>query len=126
MTNPEFTELFNNMELRIIKLMEQIGVIPEQISQYMQNQAKIPPGVQGNNVPNFNPAMLGGGMLPGSNPMDLLQLQQFYQMQQMQMQQQPKKWSMIMYRRYLHANFVNFTDNAKAYSIFKLWISTYY
>ena len=71
--------------------MEQIGVIPEQISQYMQNQAKIPPGVQGANVPNFNPAMLGGGMLPGSNPMDLLQLQQFYQMQQMQMQQQPKK-----------------------------------
>ncbi len=94
MTNPEFTELFNDMELKIIKLMEQIGVIPEQISQYMQNQAKIPPGVPGPNVPNFNPAMLGGGMLPGSNPMDLLQLQQFYQMQQMQMQQQqqPKKW----------------------------------
>jgi len=78
--------------------MEQIGVIPEQISQYMQNQAKIPsvPGGQVPNIPNFNPAMLGGGMLPGSNPMDLLQLQQFYQMQQMQMQQmqQPKKWSL--------------------------------
>lgn len=62
----------------------------------MQNQAKIPsvPG-QVPNVANFNPAMLGGGMLPGSNPMDLLQLQQLYQMQQMQMQQmQPKKWSM--------------------------------
>jgi len=99
MTNPEFTELFNDMELKIIKLMEQIGVIPEQISQYMQNQAKLPVGVQQPNVPNFNPAMLGGGMLPGSNPMDLLQLQQFYQMQQMQLlqqqqqQQQPKKWS---------------------------------
>lgn len=94
MTNPEFTELFNDMELKIIKLMEQIGVIPEQISQYMQNQAKIPAGVQPPNLPNFNPAMLGGGMLPGSNPMDLLQLQQIYQMQQMQQMQQnqqPKK-----------------------------------
>lgn len=61
----------------------------------MQNQAKIPtvPGGQAPTISNFNPAMLAGGMLPGSNPMDLLQLQQFYQMQQMQMQQmqQPKK-----------------------------------
>jgi len=62
--------------------MENIGAIPEQISQYMQNQSSLPV-----NPSQGNPM---GGMLPGSNPMDLLQLQQFMQMQQMQ-QQQPKK-----------------------------------
>jgi hypothetical protein len=90
MTNPEFSELFRDLEIKIIKLMEQIGAIPEQISQYMQNQSSGPitgPGVN-MPLPGGNPL---GGMLPGSNPMDLLQFQQFMQMQQMQqqMQQQP-------------------------------------
>lgn len=86
LTNPEFSELFKDLEVKIIKLMETIGAIPEQISQYMQNQGSLP--MQPNpNAPNPM------GMLPGSNPMDLLQLQQYMQMQQMQMQQQqpPKK-----------------------------------
>jgi hypothetical protein len=80
MTNPEFSELFRDLEIKIIKLMEQIGAIPEQISQYMQNQSSGPITGPGVNMP-----------LPGSNPMDLLQFQQFMQMQQMQqqMQQQP-------------------------------------
>ena len=90
MTNPEFSELFKDLELKIIKLMETIGAIPEQVSQYMQSQSSLPagqmaPGAQGNPM---------GGMLPGSNPMDMLQLQQYMQMQQMQQmqqQQQPKK-----------------------------------
>jgi hypothetical protein len=89
MTNPDFNELFKDMEVRIIKLMEQIGVIPEQISQYMQNQASLPYPAAQTNQQQPNPAFLSGGLLPGSNPMDLLQLQQFYQMQQMQ--QQAKK-----------------------------------
>lgn len=84
LTNPEFSELFKDLELKIIKLMETIGAIPEQISQYMQNQSNLPMGQMNPNVPNPM-----GGMLPGSNPMDLLQLQQFMQMQQMQ-QQQPR------------------------------------
>lgn len=59
--------------------MENVGAIPEQVSQYMQNQSSLPGG-------QVNPNMPGpmGGMLPGSNPMDLLQLQQYMQMQQMQ------------------------------------------
>ncbi|MCB0368046.1 MAG: hypothetical protein KDD45_01075 [Bdellovibrionales bacterium] len=70
--------------------MEQIGAIPEQISQYMQNQSNLPLGAPapGQGPQGANPL----GMLPGSNPMDLLQFQQFMQMQQMQqMQSQPKK-----------------------------------
>ena len=89
LTNPEFSELFKDLELKIIKLMETIGAIPEQISQYMQNQSQGPITGPGANMPlpGANPL---GGMLPGSNPMDLLQFQQFMQMQQMQqMQQQP-------------------------------------
>lgn len=82
MTNPDFTGLFKEMELNIIKLMEQIGAIPEQLSQYMQTQTTTAP--QGQSLPG------AGGVLPGSNPMDMLQLQQFMQMQQMQ-QQQTKK-----------------------------------
>ena len=70
--------------------METIGAIPEQISQYMQNQSNLPMGQMNPNVPNPM-----GGMLPGSNPMDLLQLQQFMQMQQMQ-QQQPRGWSLYI------------------------------
>jgi len=84
LTNPEFSELFKDLELKIIKLMETIGAIPEQVSQYMQNQSTMPMGQM-----NPNAANPMAGMLPGSNPMDLLQLQQYMQMQQMQ-QQQPR------------------------------------
>ena len=84
LTNPEFSELFKDLELKIIKLMETIGAIPEQVSQYMQNQSTMPMGQMNPNAPNPM-----AGMLPGSNPMDLLQLQQYMQMQQMQ-QQQPR------------------------------------
>lgn len=84
------------MELEIIKLMENIGVIPQQVSQYMQNQAFIPPiNVANTGLAQQNPSNLPtGGVLPGSNPMDLLQLQQLQQLQQfyqMQAAQQGKK-----------------------------------
>jgi hypothetical protein len=71
--------------------MENIGVIPQQVSQYMQNQAFIPPvGTLPNpNVPQIAPPI--GGVLPGSNPMDLLQFQQLQQFYQMQAAQQNKK-----------------------------------
>ena len=72
LTNPEFSELFKDLELKIIKLMETIGAIPEQVSQYMQNQSTMPMGQM-----NPNAANPMAGMLPGSNPMDLLQLQQY-------------------------------------------------
>lgn len=89
-TNPDFTEIFKSMELEIIKLMENIGVIPQQVSQYMQNQAFVPPvGPQTPSLPQTNPNI--SGVLPGSNPMDLLQLQQLQQFYQMQAAQQAKK-----------------------------------
>lgn len=72
--------------------MEQIGVIPEQVSQYMQNQTFAPPiAAQNANLPQANSNMLTGGMLPGSNPMELLQLQQLQQFYQMQQQAQQNK-----------------------------------
>lgn len=77
------------MEMEIIKLMENIGVIPQQVSQYMQNQAFIPPVGVPPNIPQGNPPI--AGVLPGSNPMDLLQLQQLQQFYQMQAAQQNKK-----------------------------------
>lgn len=85
------------MEIEIIKLMENIGVIPQQVSQYMQNQAFIPPvGAIPHNIPQTNPPI--AGVLPGSNPMDLLQLQQLQQFYQMQAAQQNKKWSTCICR----------------------------
>jgi hypothetical protein len=90
LTNGDFTEIFKAMEMEIIKLMENIGVIPQQVSQYMQNQAFIPPvGTLPPTLPQGNPPI--GGLLPGSNPMDLLQLQQLQQFYQMQGAQQNKK-----------------------------------
>lgn len=56
----------------------------------MQNQAFIPPvGTQTATLPPNNPNITG--VLPGSNPMDLLQLQQLQQFYQMQAAQQAKK-----------------------------------
>lgn len=72
------------MEMEIIRLMENIGVIPQQVSQYMQNQAFIPPVGNIPNSPISQPTTPTGGVLPGSNPMDLLQLQQLQQFYQMQ------------------------------------------
>ena len=84
MTNTDFAQLFKDLELKIIKLMEQIGAIPEQISQYMQSQQAAPQGQNPANLPI-------GGMFPGSNPMDILQYQQMQQMRQMQQPPVPKK-----------------------------------
>jgi hypothetical protein len=92
LTNPSFTEIFKIMETEIIKLMENIGVIPQQVSQYMQNQAFIPPvaNLPNATLPQQNPNTPNGGVFPGSNPMDLLQLQQLQQFYQMQAAQNKK------------------------------------
>ena len=89
------------MELSIIKLMQKLEVIPEDIGKYMEQSASnrgqlppgqgqpgmIPPGVQqpGMMPPGMMPpGMMPPGMMPGSNnPMELLQMQQMQQMQQM-------------------------------------------
>ena len=79
LTNPGFNMLFKEMEMNIVKLMEQIGAIPEQLSQYMQQQQSAA-NTQGLGFPHPG----ASGLLPGSNPIDMLQLQQYMQMQQMQ------------------------------------------
>ena len=93
LTNPKFSQLFKDLELKIIQLMENIGAIPENVVQAMKNQAQMGMG-QGPNVPGGM-----GGMLPGSTPMDILQFQQNMQMQQM-MQQQQKKWFLCIFDSY--------------------------
>ena len=54
----------------------------------MQNQASVPPvAAQTASLPQQNNPNISG-VLPGSNPMDLLQLQQLQQFYQMQIQAQ--------------------------------------
>ena len=69
MTNPEITNIFRDMELAIIKLMEELQIITPEASSMMLNQS------QQMNQPQT-------GLPPGSNPMDLLQMQQMQQMAQ--------------------------------------------
>lgn len=93
--------------MAIIRLMQKLGVIPDDVSNFMQQSTKqrvegqnqlqqgmIPPGMmpQGGMMPGS--AM---GMMPGSNPMDLLQMQQMQQMQQMFLQQGKQWYCIIIY-----------------------------
>ena len=97
------------MEISIIKLMQKLEVIPEEIGKMMEqsaNQREQNPQQQIPNMqqqPNLMPGMQPGmmmpppGMMPGNNPMEMLQMQQMQQMQQMfgqfpPQQQQPPKW----------------------------------
>lgn len=80
------------MEISIIKLMQNLGVIPPDVGRMMEQSAaqrgeqpQQPPIQQGQ--PQFVP-----GMMPSNNPMDMLQMQQMQQMQQMYAQmQQPQQ-----------------------------------
>lgn len=73
--------MFKDMELAIIKLMQELGVISSEAGNYMQAQTQ--------NSSIFPPGSLPG-MQPGTNPMELLQLQQLQQFEQMQRAQQQK------------------------------------
>lgn len=93
-TNPELIKIFRDMEIAIIKLMQEIGVIPAEVGKMMEQSA-----AQRTNSTQQQQPMVPGmmpGMMPGNNPMDMLQMQQMQQMQQMfansqQQQQQPPK-----------------------------------
>lgn len=87
-SNPELVKIFRDMELSIIKLMQNLGVIPPEVGRVMEQSAAQrgeQPSVQQGQPPQLVP-----GMMPSNNPMDMLQMQQMQQMQQMyaQMQQQ--------------------------------------
>ena len=80
MTNKDVMAIFREMELAIIKLMQELGIISPEAGNYMANQAQLPNQMG-------NPG-LTGGMQPGTNPLDLLQMQQKQQFEQMQRVQQ--------------------------------------
>ena len=73
--------IFKEMEMAIIKLMQQLGIITPEAGKIMASQAQ----GQGS-LPN--PNMVPGGMPPGSNPLELLQMQQRQQFQQMKKAQE--------------------------------------
>lgn len=82
-TNPELAEAFGRMEQEILKLMQSLGLIPEDISNMMM-------GPQGEDMAKMMAEMQGMGLNPnqGENPFDILQAQQMAQFQQMMMGQQ--------------------------------------
>jgi hypothetical protein len=80
MSNPEIMQVFRDMELAIIKLMQELGIISAEAGNLMQAQSQMPP----NQIPQYP-----NGLQPGVNPMELLQMQQYEQFQKL-MQQQPK------------------------------------
>lgn len=85
------------MELAIIKLMQKLEIIPEDVGKYMEQSAQS----RGQNPQHIPPQQLQNmGMMPGSNPMDLLQMQQMQQMQQMFQNMAPKwvkDWMFIFF-----------------------------
>lgn len=97
-TNPDLIQIFRDMELAIIKLMQRLEIIPEDVGKYMEQQAQTrgqaPQQIPQQQFPNM-------GMMPGSNPMDLLQMQQMQQMQQMFQNMNPPKWELnVLYSVY--------------------------
>lgn len=94
-TNPDLIQLFRDMELAIIKLMQKLEIIPEDVGKYMEQTAQM----RGQNPQQLPQQVPNMGMMPGSNPMDLLQMQQMQQMQQMfqNMGQKWEKWLIDLY-----------------------------
>lgn len=101
-TNPDLIQIFRDMELAIIKLMQRLEIIPEDVGKYMEQQAQTrgqAPQIPAQQLPNM-------GMMPGSNPMDLLQMQQMQQMQQMFQNMTPPKWELnVLYSVLLFIKF---------------------
>lgn len=84
LSNPEVANIFKEMEQCIITLMMDCGIITEDMAKVIQMQSQ---NIQ-NNVGDLgqNPSAQNpmGGVLPGSNPIELLQNQQRHQFDQMQ------------------------------------------
>lgn len=78
MKNPDLMDLFKDMELAIIQLMQKLELIPEDLGNFMAQQSNLP----SNQMPMAPP-----GLLPGADPMALLQFQQ----KQAQMNMKGKK-----------------------------------
>ena len=102
--NPEFMKIFKNMEMGIMKLMQNLQVIPPEVAKMMEQQQAffqqmgqqgmgemggMPQGMMG--MPGMMPPDMQQmpGMGGSNNPMDMLQMQQMQQMQQMFGMMQP-------------------------------------
>lgn len=90
-TSPELIGIFKEMELAIIKLMQKLEVIPEEVGKLMEQSATQrdqmpqqqipgmmpPPGMMqpgmmqppGMMPPNMQQPMVPPGMMPGNNPL---------------------------------------------------------
>ena len=79
-TNPELITIFKEMEVAIIKLMQKLEVIPEEVGKMMEQSAAqrdqmggmVPPGMQQGMIPPGTmppPGMVPPGMMAGNNPM---------------------------------------------------------
>jgi len=99
MTNPELGKLFQEMELSVIALVQELEIVPPELSRYMEESilhpekmGMMPPGMMppGMMPPGMMPpqGMMPQGMLPpGTDPMAMLQFQQMQaQMNAMQAQ----------------------------------------
>jgi hypothetical protein len=71
---PELGNIFKEMEINIIKLMQYIGVVTKEVGDLLQ-QGAVTRGQPQNQPPN---------LMQGMNPMQMLELQQMQQFQQMQ------------------------------------------
>ena len=87
MTNKEVMEIFKEMELAIIKLMQELNIITAEAGNYMASQAQLPNQLN-------NPNILSG-MQPGTNPLELLQMQQRQQLDQMKKGKQEWLWFIL-------------------------------
>ena len=89
MTNPQVADIFKEMEAAIIILMRECDIINEDMAKVIQMQSQ----QMQNQLGDLSQGMFGGnpmgGVLPGSNPIELLQNQQRQQFEQMQ---KGKKW----------------------------------
>lgn len=96
-TNPEFMKIFRDMEMGIMKLMQNLDVIPPEVADIMKQQQAMMSQMGGQGMMGPPGMMPNQPMMPGlgasTNPMDMLQAQQMQQMQAMfgQMGLQPPK-----------------------------------
>lgn len=73
--------------------MKKLEIIPEEVGNYMEQSAaqRGQQPLPGQQVPQIQAPGMTPGMMPGSNPMDLLQMQQMQQMQMMMQNMNPPK-----------------------------------
>ncbi len=85
MNNPEVSAIFKEMETAIIHLMREAEIINEDMAKVIEMQSQNIQNHAGDVYNNMYGQAQGqpGGILPGSNPLDLLRDSQKHQLDQM-------------------------------------------